>query len=88
VRTNDSILIEHRGAIEPDLGGECVPLLEYELYDLAADPYQLQNLHSSLSGAVPGPLETELAPRLARLADCKGIKGRDPRPSDGRTWCE
>jgi N-acetylglucosamine-6-sulfatase len=88
VRTNDSILVEHRGAIQPDLGGECVPLLEYELYDLAVDPYQLQNLHSSISGAAPGPLETELAPRLARLADCKGIKGRDPRPSNGRTWCE
>lgn len=87
VRTTAGILIEHRGAIDPDAGGACLPLLEYELYDLEADPFQLQNLHSSVSGAT-APLETELARRLAKLEDCKGIRGRDPRPGGGRTWCE
>lgn len=87
VRTTAGILIEHRGAIDPAAGGECLPLLEYELYDLQADPFQLQNLHSSVSGAT-APLETKLARRLAKLGDCRGIKGRDPRPGNGRTWCE
>jgi arylsulfatase A-like enzyme len=88
VRTTGAILIEHRGAIDPSAGGDCVPLLEYELYDLAADPYQLQSFHSTVTGAGPTPLETELTDRLAELADCRGIKGRDPKPSGGRTWCE
>ena len=38
VRTTSGIVLEHRGAIDPAAGGDCVPLLEYELYDLAADP--------------------------------------------------
>jgi len=88
VRTTSEILLEHRGYIDPAQGGACVPTLEYELYDLAADPYQLSNLHTSVTGAAPSPLEADLAPRLGKLATCKGIRGRDPKPSGGRAWCE
>ena len=88
VRTTGGILIEHRGAIDPAAGGRCVPLHEFELYDLAADPFQLESLHSSVTGGSPGALESDLSDRLARLADCRGIEGRDPRPGRGRTWCE
>jgi arylsulfatase A-like enzyme len=88
VRTTAGLLAHHRGAIDPAAGGDCVPIDEFELYDLAADPFQLQSLHSTGTGAAPSALETDLSARLARLADCRGIKGRDPKPRDGRTWCE
>ena len=88
VRTTSGILLEHRGYIDPAQGGACVPILEYELYDLGADPFQLANLHTSVTGAAPSLLETDLAQRLGKLADCKGIKGRDPKPTGGRAWCE
>ncbi|MGI8460920.1 MAG: sulfatase family protein [Solirubrobacterales bacterium] len=88
VRTLEGILIEHRGEIDPAQNGACVPLREYELYNLAADPFQLQSIHSSVTGAAPSALETALTPRLGKLAECRGIRGRDPRPGGGRTWCE
>jgi arylsulfatase A-like enzyme len=88
VRTTGGILVEHRGAIDPAADGECVALHEFELYDLVNDPFELQSIHSSVTGAAPGELETDLSERLANLADCKGIKGRDPKPNLGRTWCE
>ena len=88
VRTLAGILIEHRGAIDPAAGGDCVPLHEFELYDLATDPFQLQSLHSTVTGGPRTALQTALERRLAKLADCKGIKGRDPKPGGGRTWCE
>jgi N-acetylglucosamine-6-sulfatase len=88
VRTTGGILVEHRGYIDPAQGGACVPILEYELYDLAADPYQLDSIHSTVTGTEPTPLERKLGRRLGKLATCKGIKGRDPKPNRGRTWCE
>ncbi|HEX6115501.1 MAG TPA: sulfatase [Solirubrobacterales bacterium] len=88
VRTTSGILLEHRGAIDPAAGGACVPLQEFELYDLAADPFQLSSIHSTVTGVAPTPLEADLSARLAKLGDCKGIRGRDPRPGGGRTWCE
>ena len=88
VRTTDGLLAHHRGAVDPAAGGDCVPIDEYELYDLAADPFELQSIHSTVTGAAPTPLETDLSARLAALEDCRGIRGRDPRPNGGRTWCE
>ena len=88
VRTTGGILVEHRGAIDPAAGGRCVPLRESELYDLANDPFQLQSLHSSVTGGAPSALESELSARLADLADCRGIEGRDRRPGGGRSWCD
>lgn len=49
---------------------------EPEYYDLGSDPYQLS--------ATPSPV---MAERLATLADCAGIEGRDT-PPPGRSNCE
>jgi hypothetical protein len=54
-----------------------------ELYDRTRDPFELDNLASQPETA---PVEAEQA-RLheitAELADCAGIKGRDPEPPSG-----
>jgi arylsulfatase A-like enzyme len=53
---------------------------EYELYDLAADPYELQSLHRSPRHAA---VRRELAAQLETLADCVGPgcrrRAKDPR---------
>ena len=83
--------VEHTSAIAA--GGACEPVDERELYDLASDPYQEQNL------AYPGPpagvleedrrspLERALAQRLDELRDCAGLPIRDPMPASGQ-YCE
>ena len=67
-------------------GGVCGwPDGEEELYDLAADPYELDNR------AGDPPFATELAAMEARidaLRRCTGIAGRDPAPPAGRAYCE
>ena len=90
VRTTTGFWVEHRAAIDP-ASGECTPLPdgpEYELYDLEADPFQLTSLDSALPGTPEAAFYSNLAARSERLRDCAGIKGRDPRPGNGRTWCE
>jgi len=81
IRAPGRFYVEHVQVPDP-LTGICEPAEEIELYDLAADPYQLQNLYSS-SPAVAEPL----AGRLDILRDCSGIAGRDPAPAEG-TYCE
>jgi hypothetical protein len=49
-----------------------------ELYDLRADPQQLENLARSDDPATKA-LRGRLADRLFKLRRCGGIKGRDPR---------
>lgn len=69
LRTPERVLVHH--LILPEPGGlECRPADEYEYYDLAADPNQLQG---------DGPVPLRLAARLDRLRRCSGIRGRDPR---------
>jgi N-acetylglucosamine-6-sulfatase len=90
-RTRDAMYVEHSGAIDPSTG-DCLPLaggVEYELYDLAEDPFELESL--APAGAAPGTgvgLFEDMAERSEKLRDCAGIRGRDPRPGGGRTWCE
>jgi hypothetical protein len=55
-----------------------------ELYNLADDPFELENLAGEAS---PGGLESGLARRLNRLRNCAGIAGRD-RPVEGQPFCE
>ena len=64
--------------------GEC-SFAERELYDLRQDPFQLRNrLYKPSGGAIrDGERLSELA---ARLMNCAGIEGRDPR-QQGRPFC-
>jgi arylsulfatase A-like enzyme len=65
---------------------------ERELYDLAADPFQLRNRAVDPALVPPDPLQTDLAQRLTQLRACAGVGGRDaPVPAaDGapRPLCE
>jgi N-acetylglucosamine-6-sulfatase len=92
LRTPAALFVEHSGAMNPSTR-QCEPLsagVEYELYDLVSDPFQLQSL--AAAGAATGTPESalfaEMAARSTELRDCAGIKGRDPKPGGGRTWCE
>ena len=67
--------------------GECTRTEEVEHYDLRSDPFELQNLFPAPAGTVRASQEQELAARLARLDDCAGIRGRDPRPASGH-YCD
>jgi N-acetylglucosamine-6-sulfatase len=82
-RTPGQVFI--RNTSVPDEGDRCVPGDERELYDLAADPFELENLAAG-SGA-ESPDATEAAVRSDRLRACAGIAGRDRRTGD-RPFCE
>jgi arylsulfatase A-like enzyme len=86
IRTPDRLYLRHESAVNP-LTGACEGIDEVEHYDLAADPYQLQNLYPAPLGSAAGSLEQRLSARLAALRDCAGIRGRDPKPRTGR-YCE
>ena len=83
--------VEHRTAVAPS--GLCEPVDERELYDLATDPFELEN--QAFPGPEPGPLEEDprgplerkLAARLDELSDCAGLPARDPVPASGH-YCE
>jgi N-acetylglucosamine-6-sulfatase len=85
VRNMTEIALEHFG---PRIEGteDCAPEREYELYDLAGDPFELENLYP---GTSPAEIATEqrLFARLNALRDCAGIEGRDPLPASGH-FCE
>jgi N-acetylglucosamine-6-sulfatase len=51
------------------------PAREWQLYDLAADPYQLESLHDTTDPSVVAK-RTELARRLAELRACSGSSCR------------
>lgn len=84
---------QYEGVRRPDLvyirynrEGNCgQPADERELYDLAADPFELVN-----RAADPAyePQRLELHQRLHELRRCTGIAGRDPAPPGGRSYCE
>jgi N-acetylglucosamine-6-sulfatase len=86
VRTRDSTYVEYSRTAD-SLSDACVDSGERELYELTADPFQLENLLGGLQpGSPPGPRKS-LEDRLESLRDCAGIAGRDP-PSDDRPHCE
>ena len=86
VRVPGSVYIEHTSIPDPR-SNRCRPAEETELYDLAADPYQLDNLSPPAAGTEAAARQAELRRALAKLRDCRGIAGRDPAPGDGRSFC-
>ena len=83
IHTGELEYIEHSSLVSPKTG-ECEQVDERELYDLAFDPFQLENLCAE--GCPNGPGQDELEERLAVMRGCEGIAGRDPRPPSG--YCE
>jgi N-acetylglucosamine-6-sulfatase len=85
VRVAGQVYVEHTSV--PNPVGECQPAFEVEHYDLAADPFQLQNLFPAPPASPAAEAQAQLAERLAALRDCAGIAGRDPLPASGH-YCE
>ena len=80
-----TLYAEHTSAVATS--GSCEPVDEAELYDLAADPFQLENLAPPGEGFPTPPLARSRSERLAELRHCSGIAGRDPEPASG-SYCE
>jgi arylsulfatase A-like enzyme len=86
VRLAEQVYIEYTGVTEQS--EECRPSVERELYDLALDPYQLENLYPPAPASAEEAAAIELEARLATLQDCSGIAGRDPDPPGRTSNCE
>jgi len=54
-----------------------------EHYDLDEDPFQLENLASGKPGSAEEAEQAQLNRLTAKLRDCAGVAGRDPRPPSG-----
>ena len=86
IRTLGHLYVEH--TLVPNFTtGACEPTVEVEHYDLAADPFQLENLYPADPGTRGAAEQGELANRLAGLRICSGIAGRDPLKPN-RPYCE
>jgi N-acetylglucosamine-6-sulfatase len=86
VRTATQFFVEHTSV--PEAGGNsCRPADEVEHYDLADDPFELDNLFPAQPGSPAEQTQEALRQRLNQLRDCAGIEGRDPQPAGG-FYCE
>jgi arylsulfatase A-like enzyme len=83
LRLGTLMFTEYTQVTDPS-SGACAPANEHELYELAEDPYQLENLADRPSHAAQ---RQRLSDRLDQLRDCAGVAGRD-RPVNGRPFCE
>jgi arylsulfatase A-like enzyme len=86
VRSDGQLYVEY-DSVPDSVTGECEDSDAVEHYDLAADPFQVQNLFPAPEGSGARAVEDELAAKLAVLRDCAGIEGRDPAPPTGH-YCE
>ena len=86
VRVPGRVYIEHTSIPDPRTN-RCHPADEAELYDLEADPYQLDNLNPPRAGTATERTEARLRRILGRLRDCRGVRGRDPRRGGDRSFC-
>ena len=84
VRTPLGTYIEHTEL--PDQNGRCAPGEFIEVYDAAADPFQLDNL--AADPYADGSLRAQLEAVHARISVCTGIAGREGGPPAGRGFCE
>jgi hypothetical protein len=82
VRLPRVIFVRHTRVADP-AGPGCVKDLERERYDLSDDPHQLHNLCFGGGSCPTDDLQGRLRRLLARIQDCSGVRGRDPRPSTG-----
>ncbi len=83
VRLPEVVYLRHTRIAGPS-GGPCVKDVERERYDLARDPYELDNLCFGGGKCPDDPGQRRLERLLARIHHCAGIRGRDPRPPGGR----
>jgi arylsulfatase A-like enzyme len=88
IRTPDRAYVEYSSVWDRS-AQQCDPTRAVELYDLQADPFELENL---CRGGSPESCPTdgsqlELQTRLEALRDCAGIEGRDLSVG-GRPFCE
>jgi N-acetylglucosamine-6-sulfatase len=74
-------------SIVPPGQADCQPTDQRELYDLAHDPDQLENLYPAPVASGLALRQAQLANEAAALRDCAGIPGRDPLPPSGH-YCE
>ena len=83
VRQRAWLYIRHTSSPAPETGA-CEDSEIVEVYDRAADPFELDNLAAV---AEDRPRTVEATDRLSELtdelADCAGIEGRDPEPASG-----
>lgn len=84
IRTPEQVLIEST-SIPDSQTRRCEDGLAYEHYDLAADPFELENLIEP-PGRPMTAVQGRLLRRLDRLRTCSGIAGRDPLTAGG--YCE
>ncbi len=82
---------DHQDYIEYSSGNpyndEVCNRTDTEYYDLATDPYQLENGFPARPGSAAADAIDRLEGLTERLGDCSGIKGRDPRPTTGH-FCQ
>jgi N-acetylglucosamine-6-sulfatase len=86
VRTPGHMYVQHTSVPNP-ISDVCEPADEREHYDLAADSFQLTNLHPANPMTPTGALQDALHARTINLSACAGIEGRDPAPPSGH-YCE
>jgi N-acetylglucosamine-6-sulfatase len=79
VRREDAVYVRYNPS------GVCGPADERELYDLDADPFELENVNGD--GAYE-PLRAQLHDRLGELRDCAGIEGRDEPQPHSSGFCD
>ena len=82
IRLESEVLL---GDVVPGENGGCERSGPPEYYDLARDPYQLENLAAGAPSTVRQRVD-ELEARLDALAACSGIDGRGARAGGG--FCE
>jgi hypothetical protein len=73
IRVAGQVYVEYSRV--PDAKGDCVPAFEREHYDLASDPFQLNNLAPATPGTPAAAAQAALSERLASLVDCAGVAG-------------
>jgi N-acetylglucosamine-6-sulfatase len=86
VRVDGQLYVEY-DSVPNSVTGACEESNAVEHYDLASDPFELQNLYPAPQDSATRAAQQELATRLAALRDCAGIEGRDPAPPNGH-YCE